>query len=310
MTLERFLQELAQGEETPKKAQLAQLSGFNHEELALFRRWWPPIHPEQRRKLMGWLVTLAEDNLELDFSPIFRNCLKDDDPEVRDRAVSGLWESDDRNLVGPLMTLLKEDPYEQVRASAATALGNFSSLAATGKLLPRYGARIKDVLVSVVVDDEETLDVRRRALESAACFDTPRIRELIRWAYSSQEPKLRSSALYAMGKTSDHAWLSILIAETESDDPATRYEAVSACAELGEEDAVPYLIPLIRDDDLQVRLSAIRAISAIGGPLAERAIKRCLKSSDLAVQEEAQEALLHMEVEHGPSSFQFGSLGP
>jgi len=303
MTLDRYLQELTEGEGHPKHALLVQLSGLDNEELNLFRRWWPSIPVERRRKLMSWLVSVAEDNVELDFSPIFRHCLTGEDPEVRERAVSGLWECDDRNLVGPLMGLLKEDPNEKVRASAASALGKFGSLAETGKLLPRDGERIKELLLSVLEKEEEAIDVRRRVLEAAAHFNTPRIREFIKWAYNSSDSRLCISAVYAMGKTCDPSWLPILAVATESQDPAMRYEAACACAELGEEEAVPYLVALIRDDDPQVQQATVRALSAIGGPLADRAIRRCLRSEDEAVQEAAQEALHQMEVEHDPTSF-------
>ena len=309
MTLDRYLPELAQGKGQPKHVLLVQLSSLNNEELELFRRWWPSIPAERRRKLMKWLVTVAEDNVELDFSPIFRHCLTGEDPEVRERAVSGLWECDDRNLVGPLMTLLKEDPHEKVRASAAMALGKFGSLAETGKLLSRDGERIKELLLSVLENEQESIEVRRRVLEAAACFNTPRIRESIKWAYNRPEPKLRISALYAMGRTCDPAWLPILTAATESKDPAMRYEAASACAELGEEEAVPYLVPLVRDDDPQVQQAAVRALGAIGGPLAERALRRCLRSDDEAVQEAAQEILHQLDVGHDPMSFKYLRYG-
>ena len=305
MTLERFLQEAAQEEGVPNHSLLVQLSGLNDQELELFRRWWPSIPTEQRRTLMKRLVTMAEDNVELEFNPVFRHCLADSDPEVREQAASGLWECDDRNLIGPLMALLEEDPYEQVRASAATALGKFGSLAEAGKLLPREGDRIKELLLSVLENGQESIEVLRRSLEAVACFNTSRVHELIRWAYNGPEPKLRISALYSMGRTCDPTWLPILFKEMESKDPTMRYEAVSACAELGEEEAVLYLVPLLQDDDLQVQLSAVRSLGAIGGALAKRALQRCVKSDDEALQDAAQEALKHLEVEDDPMHFKF-----
>lgn len=309
MTLERYLQNLAQSRESPKHAHLVQLSGLNDQEMEQLGRWWPSMPTERRRKLMELLVTVAEDNLELDFNPIFRHCLNDDDPEVRERAVSGLWECDDRSLVAPLMTLLKSDPCERVRASAATALGKFASLAVAGKLLSRHGERIEELLLSVLENEQESSEVRRRVLEAVACFNTPRIHSLIKWAYNSSDFKLHISALYAMGRTCDPTWLPILTAATESNDPAMRYEAASACAELGEEKATPYLIPLIRDDDPNVQTAAIRALGAIGGPLAERALRQCVRSTDEVLQQAAQEALQQMETEHDSTSFKFQEYG-
>ena len=162
-----------------------------------------------------------------------------------------------------------------------------------------------DILLYVLELQEESADVRRRALEAAAYIDTNRISELIRSAYTSDEPKLRVSALYAMGRTGNPVWLSNLIKEMESSDPAMRYEAATACAEMGEEDAVPYLVPLIQDDDTQVQVAAIQALGSIGGPLAKRAIMRCLNSDDNALEEAADAALEHMEMEEDPTGFKF-----
>ena len=303
--MERYLQDLSQSEGTPSHAELVQLSGLNQMELVLFQDLWTEIPVERRRTLMDRMVSVAEDNVELDYYTIFKHCLVDDDPNVRARAVSGLWECDDRNLVTPLINMLNDDPDEQVRASAAMVLGKFASLAQEGKLLLRDGERIKDVLLAVLEGQDESTEVRRRALEAAACFNTKRISELIQWAYNSEDPKLPVSALYSMGRTGNPAWLSTLIKETESSDPAMRYEAALACGEMGEEDAVPYLVPLIQDDDTQVQVAAIQALGAIGGPLAKRAVLKCLKSEDDALKDTAEVALEQMEIEEDPAGFKF-----
>jgi HEAT repeat protein len=303
MTLEPYLQELVQEDGKPTHSLLINLSGLDSEEMEQFSRWWPANPAERRRELLDTLLSVVEDNVDLDFNSIFRYCLTDTAPEVRERAIAGLWECDERNILGPLLSLLQEDPNEQVRASAAAALGKFSLLAETGKLLPRDADRIREALLEAVENAAETTDVRRRALEAVACFSTVRVPELVRWAYQSQEPKLRLSALYAMGRTCDPVWLSILISETENGDPAMRFEAVSAFAEIGDEESIHYLIPLIEDEDTQVQLSAIRSIGAIGGPLAERALKRCLKHDDEPVQEAAQEALDQLDAETDPLGF-------
>ena len=48
---------------------------------------------------MKRLVELCEDNLELDFSAIFKLCLDgDDDENVRKTATLGLWDCDDSSL--------------------------------------------------------------------------------------------------------------------------------------------------------------------------------------------------------------------
>ena len=305
MTLESYLQGLYQGSEPNRHADLVQLSGLTDEEMGQFRRIWPSIPADKRRLLMDRLVSVAEDNVELDFNAIFKHGLDDADAAVRARAISGLWECDDHNLVTPVINLLKKDPDQAVRASAATILGKFGALAQNGKLLSREGERIKNLLMSLLEKEDENLDVRRRVLEAVAIFNTPRVRELIQWAYKSAEPKLRISALYAMGRTGDPAWLPTLLKAFENGDPAVRYEAATACGELGEEEAVPYLASLVQDDDSQVQMAALRSMGVIGGPLANRFLKKCLKSSDQALQEAAEEVLQQLETEEDPLEFKF-----
>ncbi|MDO8750796.1 MAG: HEAT repeat domain-containing protein [Dehalococcoidia bacterium] len=299
MTLEYYLQELTKEDVRSKHSLLVHLSALNDEEMEQFRTWWPSLPTEQRRKLIARLVTVAEDNVEMDFIGVLRYCLKDDDPKVRELAVSGLWECDDHNLVGPLMSLAKDDPSEEVRISALLALGKFGALAESGKLLRREGERIKETLMSLLEDNRGSIEVRRRALEAVSCFNAPRVRELIRWAYSAPEIKLRISALYAMGRTSDPAWMSTLIKEISSKETDIRYEAACACGEMGEEEAVPYLIPLIEDEDSEVQIAAIKSLGAIGGVLAKRALRRCVKTGDEAIQEAANEALQQLDVDGG-----------
>lgn len=299
------MEELGRDEVQSKHALLVHLSSLNDEEMEQFSQWWPSMPRERRRKLVERLVTVAEDNLEMDFNGVFRYCLKDADPGVRELAVSGLWECDDHNLVGPLLTLAKDDPAEEVRISAVMALGKFGVLAESGKLLHRDGERIKEVLLSLLEDIRGSIEIRRRALEAVACFNTPRVRELIRWAYNGQDMALRISALYAMGRTSDPSWMSTLVKEMDSAEAAMRYEAASACGEMGEEEAVPYLIPLLQDEDSQVQIAAVKALGAIGGSLAMRALRRCVKTGDETIQEVAQEALQQLEVNEGPLGFSF-----
>ena len=303
MTLERYFEELAQGDEALNHSRLASLSGLDSTEMEHLRHWWPSIPTDRRQEMMSRLVTLAEDDVDLDFDAVFRHSLKDDDPVVRERAISGLWECDDRTLIGSLISLLQEDPIEQVRASAALSLGRFSALAALGKLLPRDGERVQQVLIGVVEDDAESTEVRRRALESVAVFNTGNVPLLIQDAYHGEEAMMRLSAVFAMGLTCDATWLSTIFSELNSTDPAMRYEAANACGEMGEEEAVPYLIALLQDEDLQVKLASIRALSALGGRLATKALQRCLRDDEEAIQEAAEAALEQTEAEGAPFNF-------
>jgi HEAT repeat protein len=279
------------------------LSGLTAEELDALGGVWPDIDAERRRDLLERLREMSEDNLDADFNDLFRFCLGDEHPDVKAKAIEGLWECDDRTLVTPLTALLARDPSEKVRATAAMALGKFAALAQTGKMLSKDGDRIKESLLQVIGDHREDREVRKRAIEAVAPFNTPDVQQIIQDAYRSDQIEMRCSAVYAMGKSCDPAWLPVILKELSNSDPAMRYEASNACGELGEEPAVPHLIPLFEDDDQQTQTSAIIAVGVIGGSLARKALLRCLKSSDELVVEVAQEAFGHLEAVEGSSGF-------
>ncbi|MDE2860381.1 MAG: HEAT repeat domain-containing protein [Chloroflexota bacterium] len=295
MSLEQYLESLADDERPLRNADLMQLSDLTSEDLRLVASVWRDIDAGRRRDLLVRLIDLSEENLEAEFSDLFRHCLGDENPEVRAKAIEGLWECDERTLVTPLIALLGQDPFEEVRAAAATALGKFALLSQTGKLLQKDRDRIKQSLMRSVLDGDETLSVRRRAMEAVAPFNTDDVQSVIQDAYRSPVKGMRCSAVYAMGKSCDSRWLPTILAELQNTDAAMRYEASNACGELGEEPAVPHLIPLFEDDDHLTQISAITAVGNIGGNLARKALLRCIKSADDVASEAAQEALDNLD---------------
>ena len=249
---------------------------------------------------------MAEGDVDLDFTGVLRQCLQDDDPGVRDKALHGLWECDDRTLITPFIQLMSSDPEERVRASAAISLGKFSTLAVFGKLLLKDRDMLEEILISVAKNDKESLEVRRRALESVAVFNTDDINALIHQGYQSLEITMRISAVYAMGRTCEAEWLPAILHELDDHNPSMRYEAAVACGELGKEKAVPYLIPALEDEDIQVQISAVRSLGALGGSLAKRALQRCLELPEPTVQDAAKETLEGMDTDDDPLNIGLG----
>ena len=303
MNLQECLEALVGDHGDLKHSDLMQLAGLTTDELRGVSETWLGIVPSRKVLLLEKLREISEDNLEADFNDLLQFCLKDDDPSVKEQAIEGLWECEERVLVASFIELLTGDPSHSVRAKAATALGKFATLAQTGKMLSKDGDRVKNSLVAVVQDQEEDWDVRRRAIEAVAPFNTDDVHSMISDAYFSDRIEMRYSAVYAMGKSCDIEWLPIILSELTSDDPAMRYEASSACGELGEEPAVPHLIAMFGDDDQQAQASAIAAVGAIGGELAKKALLRCLKSADDLAVEAAQAALDHIDAMEGSLSF-------
>jgi len=284
-------------------SRLTELSNLNAQELALFEKAWQTIEPKRRRQIIYRLVELAEENFELDFDDIFKRCLKDEDADVQSKAVEGLWESEETGLIDPLIELLEPESPEKVQATAATALGKFAMLAELEKLRSQHKTKVCRTLLGVIADTSRTIEVKRRALEAAAPLSLPQMEKAIARAYQSGVPKLKTSAIFAMGKNCDPRWLPILIKELSSADAEIRYEAASACGELGEKEAAPYLSELTTDPDIDVQLAAIQALGKIGGPEAKDSLERCLTDDSEVIQQAAEEALNEIEAGEDPLSF-------
>jgi HEAT repeat protein len=284
-------------------SRLVGLSNLSPDELKLLGEVWATIEPKRRRQIVYRLVELAEDSFELNFDDIFRYCLKDEDSEVKCKAIEGLWESEEPSLVNLLIELLERDSSADVQAMAASALGNFAMLAEQEKLRSCHKAKICQALFDIIDDQSRTIEVRRRALEAAAPLSLPEVSQAIRQAYQSHNHEFKVSAIYAMGRNCDPAWLPILLKELASADAEMRYEAVVACGEMGNEGAVATATRLVNDPDTDVQLAAIQALGKIGGTEAKNCLEECQYNSSEAVREAARQALTELETWENPLSF-------
>ncbi len=303
LPVEETIDALSDSDKPLLSSRLAELSNLNAPELALFEKAWKTIEPKRRRQIIYRLVELAEDNFELDFDSIFKRRLKDKDADVQSKAIEGLWESEETGLIDPLIELLEPENAEKVQATAATALGKFAMLAELDKLRPKHKSSVCRALLGVIEDSNRSLEIKRRALEAAAPLSLPQMEKAIARAYQSGVPRLKSSAIFAMGKNCDPRWLPILIRELSNADAEIRYEAAQACGELGDKEAAPYLSELTSDPDIDVQLAAIQALGKIGGPEAKDSLERCLTDDSRAIQQAAEQALDELEAGEDPLSF-------
>ncbi len=295
--LSRYLEELSDPDKQLVTSKLVYLSLMNPAEVHAFAEAWCDIDAARRRDIVGRLVDLAEDNLQLDFEGVFRVCLKDPDEQVRTKALAGLADSEESGLIEPMIELLQKDPSDQVRAAAATALGSFVLLAELGKIRAGEAARLEAALLAVINKPGEDVEVRRRAIESISPLSKPVVKQIIREAYQSDNERLEVSAICAMGRNCDMVWLDSLAKELESPDAERRFEAAGACGELGEQEAVQYLRKVLNDTDIDVRMAAIEALGAIGGNEARQLLVRLNAHSDERIRQAARDALAVLETE-------------
>lgn len=307
MSLEKCLQHITEDDAALSYPLLVEVSDLSQEELGRFARAWHKVSPARKREVVDGLVEMSEDSTELDFSALLKLCLKDSDEEVRNKAIIGLWEFEDRSLMLSFVELLKSDGSPKVRASAAMALGKFAVMTQDGKVLLKDGQQVNESLMEALANENEWPEVRRRALESVAPFNNEAVEWYIKWAYDSDDLDLKSSSLYAMGRTGDVPWLSMIVTELQNPVAALRYEAANACGDLDEECATPHLIPLLEDDDLQVQLAAIAAMGKIGGSLGRRALKACLKDGDPALEGAIRDSLEAIQATQDPVGYSFDS---
>ena len=303
MSFEFFLENVSDPSGHLSAVDFYEVSDLSPEELGQFASAWYPLPIERQRAIASNMVELAEDNPELDFTAIFKMCLKGDDEPLLEIAMDGLWENEDRSVIPGLVEVLRSQKGSQVRSAAASALGRFPMLAQEGKLLTRDSEAIQDNLMQVLEDEEEPMDVRRRCMEAIAPFNTMEINQHITLAYESLDLDFRASSIFAMGRTGEPGWLPILLQELQNEDPTIRYETAHACGELGEEDAVPHLILLLEDDDPEVQLAGVSALGKIGGPLAKKVLTSLAKDGDADLEEAARMELQDLEFDEDPKGF-------
>jgi HEAT repeat protein len=295
---EELLRQIGDTENRLSIASLYGLSKMDRDETLLFQKAWPSMTVERRRQIINFLVEIAEASFEVNFGPAFRFCLDDEDEKVRAVAIEGLWEDNDPALINRLITLLRDDPSISVRAGAAAALGRYVLLGELDKIQARYFALVQEALLETIHSPFEHLEVRRRAVEAIAYSSEEGVRDIIEAAYYDEDERMRTSAVFAMGRSADPCWSDLVINELESARPEMRYEAAMASGGLELAAAIPLLANLINDPDREVLEAAIWALGQIGGNEPRRILYACYEDGDEFLCEAVEEALEHLEFLH------------
>jgi len=301
--LEEVLDQLVTAPRSISLSKLYALSDLNHEKLALFRDAWESFPVDLRRHLLATLLEFAEASFEVNFDAIFRYALDDPDDIVRATAIDGLWESEDIRLIGPFLTKLRADPSVEVRAAAASGLGRFVLAGELEKLEQPIQARIMTDLLTTIRLADESIDVRRRAIESIGYACLPEISDALELAYYDEDEKMRISAVVGMGRSCDKRWKHIVLEEMESTSTAMRYEAVHACGELALPEGVPLLARILEDPDHQIRYAAIWALGQIGGDQSKQLLLAAYDDADEDTEAALDEALAEHALTDGDLDF-------
>ena len=298
MGLDEFLNQLPEDDDAAiNYASLAELSRLTGPEASEFGQLWLEWSSERVLDIVERMVSLCEDQPDVEFEVIYKQGLKHPNPTVRIASLKGLEESEDRALVIQLGKILKSDPVAEVRAAAAIPLAHLSIMAEAGKLSARYREALEDALYGVMENEREIQEVKLKAMEAVSVFAAERLTSHIELAWSSGDLNARQSSLFAMGRTSDPKWIEYVIPDLEHDVASVRYEAAIAMGELGDEHHLRVMDAPLDDEDLTVQLAAISAVERIGGDAARAKLELKLASPEPQVVELVQQALQTMKDE-------------
>ncbi len=304
MSIEEMIAELIDPGQEMALSKLVRLSALDEGESALLAESWREMELRKRRRLVQELIDMAEDNVEMNFDAVYFVGLSDSDAEVRRDSIRGLWEHESRRLTDALLGLLTDDSDAGVRAEAALALGRVVLQSELEGVRQPLAEAVDAQLLEVYADESEEPEVRGRALESLGARNDAWVRNLIEEAYGSSVRRLRISALNAMGRSCDEAWLPALYTELESEDGEVRYEAAVAIGAIAAEESATRLLSLLEDEDAEVQEAAITALGEIGGGLAKEALTELAGGGDEPVREAAAEALEALTFMDDPLAFQ------
>jgi HEAT repeat protein len=303
LTLETLLPTLADPAKTPPATELAALTSLEGENRDRFLDVWRTLSIQRRRDIIDRLADIVEDNVELDFNTVFMTGLVDDDVQVRSQSVKALWEYEYDELVPVLLRLLR-DPEAIVRGEAALGLGRFLLRMEVLDRDDALAQQIEGALRARYHDEAELTDVRGRALEALGVRGKDWVHDVIEEAYSSGDRRLTISAIHAMGRNADLAWLPMIIEEMESEDAEMRFEAATAAGGLADEEAIPHLAELTADEDVEVQEAAIAALGQIGGPSSRSVLHEVAsETSDERVLEAVTDALAEADFAEDPLGF-------
>jgi len=255
---------LDEGKDIPRRY-LSEFSDIEPASLQSLLETWPRIAPPRKLLLLDQLNALANEDTLVSFDDLGRPLLRDEDPQVRIRAIRLLVECEDARLVPTYIEMLTNDSDVGVRAEAASILGIFVQLGEFDDIPDDVHHQIEDVLLEVLNGEDEP-SVRRRALEALGFSSRDEVPVLIESSFNRQDPDWKASAIFAMGRSSDERWADSVLRMIASENRRIRLAAVQASGELDLKLARPLLLRLLEEEfDDVIAGAAIWSLSQIGG---------------------------------------------
>lgn len=269
-----------QDESAPFPARyIHRFSDLEGKDLLALENIWTKVSNRRRQALMEDVQNMGEGDFLLDFTGLSMLALKDADALVRQLAVQRLAEYQSREFLSDFIRLAEKDPDASVRAAATGALGAYVYMGEVDELPTSALRRVEDCLLRII-NGTEVPSVRRQALEALGYSSREEVPPLIDEAYRSGDLDWLTSALFAMGRSSNSVWAAKIQDKLDDIRPQVRAEAAAAAGELGLRTSVNALLGLLEDEDDDVRAAAIWSLSEIGGEGVRQALEEVLEYTE------------------------------
>jgi HEAT repeat protein len=253
-------------------------------------------------------IETSEDRFYFDYSPHIEEYLKDEDPEVRARAVQCLWDYPEPAYIDVLIDLAENDPSEEVRHKALSGLGRYiyegemadydfnigpyDDVLREDELPQADFERVRDYLLALIKDESRPLDVRRRAIEAISFTHEPEVLNIIEKAYHHPDNKMKISAIFAMGRNGNVRFEDHILEALYSPIPDIEYEAVRAAGESHLESANRQLMRIAKSaEDKDLRMAAIWSLGQIGHEMSFELLDDLQFDRDKDIREVAEAAM-------------------
>jgi len=217
--------------------------------------------------------------------PALMAAASDEAPRVRMEAVIALGSMRVHEAIDLLADRQLNDPDEEVRLYAASALGDMQDQRATQPLLDAFA------------NPAEAQRVRRGALWALGDNQDAAALPVLCAALQDPDAELRERAADSLGRfhwddhPEDEPVLKSLCAALGDSEPAVRKSVCDALASMRNAQALPFLGQALQDDDEAVRSHAVEAIGRIDAKAGAAQIVACLHDPSPQVQLAAAEVL-------------------
>lgn len=301
----------------PSLDSLQTLAGITRADAANILRQWDEWPQDVVIGTVAKLAEISQSDSGMEFDELFVACLAHRVEEVRVQSVAAVTGNGDSRLIDQLSVILQDDPSDEVRALAASALGAYAESAEAGRISPQRVSRLCAILEAAT--DDLSTQVAGTALVAFAGMPGASATEAIERNFDpdSDDSTALAFAYDAMGRSSERHWMHDVTDALDHPSAIVRAAAAKAYGDLADpDDDLGRLETLLDDEELVVQLAAVTALRTIGTSDARELLTRTIAMTpEPDVRELAEEAMEQLREEDDlhhavtPEMMEFGLYG-